>query len=83
MDHIPIRNLSQREIVQRLRELIDHIMDPAYRIKQPDAFAQDYHILLSIVTRQPNQVTTKYVIHNIGQERARFVLDLISREGAA
>jgi hypothetical protein len=80
---IPTRELSQRELVRRLKELVDSVLDPEYRIKHPEAFAKDYHCIVMIVSRQKTQLHTKYVSHNLGQARLQFLDALEIEAGAA
>lgn len=83
MDLIPTRELSQRELVRRLKELVDSVLDPEYRIKHPVAFAKDYHCIVMIVSRQKAQLHTKYISHNLGQARLQFLDALEIGEGTA
>ena len=77
MGNIPYQVLSGRQLISRLRELVDRVSDQEYRFRYPDAFALDYHVLLHLVETNKDVIYTKSVIHNLGKRRMQYIDELL------
>jgi hypothetical protein len=80
VEMIPVGPLSQREFVARLRDLVDFVRDPERRYQEPEKFAESYARIIRLATLYPENFSTKYVIHNLGQKRIDYIRDLLEGE---
>lgn len=74
---IPTMDLTQRELVKRLKELVDYVADPDSRIQDPQKFAEAYARLVNLATLYPDKFGTKYVQHNLGIKRIAYIRELL------
>jgi len=78
-DLIPVDDLSQRELVRRLRDLVDFVKDPERRYLEPDVFAEKYSRLINLAYRYEDLLDRKYIIHNLGKKRIAYIRSLMGR----
>lgn len=74
---IPSIDLSQKELVRRLRGLVDFVSDPENRIKDPQKFAEYYARLINLASLYPEKLKRKYVVHNLGIKRIQYIEKLM------
>ncbi len=77
---IPSIELSQRELVHRLRDLVDYVADPESRLKDPQKFAESYARLMNLISLYPDKLEKKFVRHNVGQRRLDYIERLLGHE---
>lgn len=78
---MPTKELSQHDLQGRLRKYIDRLRDPEYRIVDPLAFAQDYHVLVTLAVGHREKLFSKHVTHNLGSARMKILNDLLEQAG--
>ena len=74
---IPSERLPQRELVKRLRELVDYVSDPDHLFTEPVRYAESYARLISLARIHRAQLETRYVQHNIGKRRSIYICRLM------
>jgi len=70
---IPTRELTHRDLVRRLRDLVDKVSDPEYRLRQPQQFAEDYHVMITIAQDNYIKLNSPYATHNLGKWRREYI----------
>lgn len=78
---IPTKELSQHDLAARLRDYIDRLRDPEYRIVDPISFAQDYHVLVTLAIGHREKLGSKHVTHNLGPTRMKILNELLEQAG--
>ena len=78
---IEARQLSQRELVRRLREIVDRLTDPTYRITDPEGYAVDYHVMVALSLHHRKALDSAYVRHNLGERRLRAIRQAVEGVG--
>lgn len=76
---IPSRGLTQDELIRRLKTLVDILSDPDTPILTPALYAESYARLLNLISKHPEKMRSKHVLHNLGAERVRFLSDLTGK----
>jgi hypothetical protein len=77
---IPTNPLTSRDLVRRLREIVDRVSDPEYRIRNPQEFAMDYHIMITLAKENHEKLDTVYAVHNLGVARREYIERCLSNE---
>jgi len=74
---IPTKDMSARELTERLRSLVDIVSSPEIRYENPSRFAESYHQLITLAETYREKLGTPYVVHNLGKWRLEYVENLL------
>lgn len=69
--------ITSRELVRRLRKLIDFVADSENRIIDPEGYANAYARMVHLGREYRGKLDTPYVKHNLTDRRMGYLLNAL------
>jgi hypothetical protein len=70
-------HIGSRDLLRRLKELVDFVSDSDNKIIDPSRYAINYARLINLAKENRERMDTKFIRHNLTPRRYDYILRLL------